>query len=306
MRVSRRIRDVTPFVERYRTAGLSVGLVPTLGALHSGHRSLLQTARRECDRVVATIFLNPTQFGPGEDLEAYPKTPEADLDMCRNEGADWVFIGQDADVYPSGFDTWVEVERLTEVMCGRSRPDHFRGVTTVVTQLLQIAQPHRAYFGQKDYQQSLVIRRLVQDLHIPVDIRVCPTVRETDGCAVSSRNAYLSESERQIAGRLYASLTAGRQALEAGEQRVAAIVAPMRQVLGCEDALRVDYLEVRDASTLQSFADGRVSSHAEVLLAVAAFVGSTRLIDNVLVVPRVDSAGGPHAPSEGAGQGSKD
>ena len=288
LNVFRRLQEVTPWVNAYRRAGLAIGFVPTLGALHAGHRSLMRAARRECDRVVLSVFVNPTQFGPDEDLDAYPRTPEDDLAACRDEGVDLVWFAERDEMYPPRFQTWVAVEDMTRALCGVSRPHHFRGVTTVVPQLLHVVRPHRAYFGQKDYQQSLVIRRLVDDLHIDTEVRVCPTQRDPDGLAVSSRNRYLSDAERQVALRLNRALGVGRDAILAGNTSRSRVTGEMMRVLQPGGELRLDYLEVRDAETLAELSGDRLEVETTpVVIVVAAFVGQARLIDNVVVQGRM-------------------
>lgn len=278
---------------RYRAAGLSVGLVPTMGGLHAGHLSLVRRALAECDRVAVSIFVNPTQFGPDEDIESYPRAPGEDQEACVREGVDLLFVASTGEMYPRGFETWVQVENMTRPMCGAHRPHHFRGVTTVVTQLLHLFQPHRAYFGQKDYQQVQVIRRMTRDLHVPAEMRVCPTVREPDGLAMSTRNLYLSVAQRQVALRMIRALRAGEALLRDGERDVGRILARMTEELGPDDDLRVEYLEVRDAATLDELTpDAELEPSSEVLLAVAARVGEARLIDNVLTRVSHRASGG--------------
>jgi pantoate--beta-alanine ligase len=257
--------------------GLSVGLAPTMGCLHRGHLSLVQVARSECDRVVMSIFVNPLQFGPQDDFTAYPREPERDLALAREEGVDFVFAPTGDSMYPEGFSAHVEVGGvLTEKMCARSRPGHFRGVTTVVMKLFQIVQPDRAYFGQKDAQQVLVIRKMVTDLNLPLEIVTCPIVREPDGLAMSSRNAYLSPSEREAALVLPRSLGAGRELILRGERRTERVHAAILDAL-TNPAIRVDYVEVCDGQTLADMAE----LQGPVLLAAAVWVGRTRLIDNI-------------------------
>jgi pantoate--beta-alanine ligase len=257
--------------------GLSIGLVPTMGCLHRGHLSLVQAARSECDRVVMSIFVNPLQFGQQEDFSAYPREPERDLDLAREEGVDFVFAPTGDSMYPEGFSTNVEVGgTLTAKMCARSRPGHFRGVTTVVMKLFQIVQPDRAYFGQKDAQQALVIRKMAADLNLPVEIVTCPIVRDADGLALSSRNVYLSPEERKTALALPRSLDAGRALILRGERRVEQVYKVILEVLA-DPAIRVDYVDVCDGHTLADLSE----IQGTVLLAAAVWVGKTRLIDNI-------------------------
>jgi pantoate--beta-alanine ligase len=262
--------------------GLSIGLVPTMGYLHPGHLSLVQAARSECDRVVMSIFVNPLQFGPQEDFTAYPREPERDLALAAEEGVDFVFTPTGGEMYPEGFDTHVEVGGiLTAKMCARSRPGHFRGVTTVVMKLFQIVQADRAYFGQKDAQQALVIRKMAADLNLPVEIVTCPIVREADGLALSSRNIFLSPAERKAALALPRALLAGRALILQGERRAERVRGIILNALTNPD-LRVDYVEVCDGRTLADMAE----LQGPVLLAAAVWVGKTRLIDNIYLEVR--------------------
>jgi pantoate--beta-alanine ligase len=240
-----------------------VGFVPTMGALHAGHVALLETARSECDFVAASIFVNPTQFGPGEDYERYPRNEDADAKIAEAAGVDLLFIPGAEEMYPPGFETWVEVERFGSVLEGAFRPGHFRGVATVCLKLFNIVRPERAYFGQKDAQQVAIVRRMVRDLDVPVEIRMVPTVRDPDGLAVSSRNAYLSPEERRRAVALPRALAAGETAYRAGKDPVGAACAAM-------NGLRVDYVDTVDL-------DGRL------VLEAAVHVGRIRLIDNVVL-----------------------
>jgi len=283
LRISESLRETALLCERYRVAGLSVGLVPTMGALHAGHLALLEEAREECERVVVSHFVNPTQFGRGEDLDAYPRSRAADIEACRRAGADLAYFAADDEIYPRGFQTWVTVESLTRPLCGATRPTHFRGVATVVTQLLHIVRPHKAYFGQKDYQQFRVIERLATDLHLGVDIRVVETVREPDGLAMSSRNAYLTKAERDVAPRIRRALLASRETILAGERRVDKILAVLNNTLRPGTELKIDYAEVRNAVTLEEFPGAKVVRDEGVLIAVAVNVGKARLIDNVVI-----------------------
>jgi len=261
-----------------------VGLVPTMGALHDGHLSLIRRARADCDTVVVSLFVNPAQFRPGEDLEAYPRDEERDVALAEAEGVDVLFAPPTEEVYPPGFDTRVQVGRLTSMLCGdpdRRGPDHFTGVATVVVKLFNMVAPDVAYFGQKDAQQALVIHRLVRDLDIPVTIEVCPTVREPSGLAISSRNAYLDREERERAVALSRALAAAEAAVAGGERSASAVLRAARSEL---DAARVEpeYLELRSARDLSPAR--RVNGST--LLAVAARVGNTRLIDNTILGDR--------------------
>lgn len=279
MQVARTIQEVRAAVAEARAARKRVGLVPTMGALHVGHISLMQAAAARCDFVVVSIFVNPTQFGPGEDLEAYPRPFEKDLAICEAQGVAVVFAPRPEEMYPRENVTWVAVEKLTEPLCGRSRPGHFRGVTTVCTKLFNIVGPDVAFFGQKDAQQALVIRRMVADLNMSLEIEVCPTVREADGLAVSSRNRYLSEQQRRDATVLHRSLEKCREMIEAGVTNAAEIRAAMIAVLGEVPDLEVEYVSLVDAESLQELA----KLQGQVLIAIAVRLGPARLIDNILL-----------------------
>lgn len=275
------IQEVRQAVAAARAAGRRIGLVPTMGALHAGHASLIRACRADSHFTVVSIFVNPTQFGANEDFERYPRTLEADQALCAALGTDLIFAPSAAEMYPPEARTFVEVTELQDVLCGRSRPGHFRGVATVVTKLFQIVQPDSAYFGQKDAQQALIIERLTADLNMPVAIRVLPTIREPDGLALSSRNRYLSPSERHQATCLYQALRAVEDRFAAGERVVAVLEAVMRERIGMASGVRLDYAEIRDARTLAAIP--RIERPA--LAAVAAFLGSTRLIDNTILKP---------------------
>jgi pantoate--beta-alanine ligase len=261
--------------------GKSVGLVPTMGALHEGHMSLVRACRQESDIAVASIFVNPTQFGPGEDFEQYPRDWDGDIRKLREARVDTLFMPDGASMYPEGFSTRVEVEGLSEKLCGPFRPGHFSGVATVVAKLLRIINPKRAYFGLKDYQQSLIVKRLVSDLNIPVEIVTCPTAREHDGLAMSSRNQYLTPEERKAAPVIYRCLKETAERITSGARDGREIKGFMAGVLGQEPLIKeVQYASVYDPNTLAELetVDGSA------LLAVAVRIGSTRLIDNLLVV----------------------
>ncbi|HET8672185.1 MAG TPA: pantoate--beta-alanine ligase [Thermoleophilaceae bacterium] len=275
------VRTVAELRGALREAPRPVGLVPTMGAFHDGHLSLIRAARAENETVVVSLFVNPTQFGPGEDLAAYPRDEERDLRLAEEEGVDLLFAPSVDEVYPDGFGTTVEVGGLTDTLEGdpaHRGAAHFRGVTTVVTKLFNMAQPDRAYFGQKDAQQALVIRRLVRDLNIAVEIRVCPIVREPSGLAMSSRNAYLSDEERERAAALSRALRAAEHTVQLGERDAAAVLAAARAEL---DAAKIEpeYLELRSTEDLSPVE--RVNGST--LLAVAARVGRARLIDNTML-----------------------
>ena len=258
-----------------------VGLVPTMGALHEGHLSLVRAARAQCDVVAVSIFVNPTQFGPAEDLSKYPRQFERDCRLLEQEGVDILFAPSIEEMYPQGAISWVEVEGLSEKLDGRTRPGHFRGVTTVVAKLFHVIEPDAAYFGQKDAAQLAVIRRMVRDLDFPVEIVACPIVREADGLAMSSRNAYLNREERQRALVLQRSLQEARRQFDAGERLAARLIAAAKEVFVREPQVRLDYFEVVDPEML----DPVEHISGRTLVAVAAFVGTTRLIDNVVLEP---------------------
>ena len=262
-----------------RRSGERLGLVPTMGALHEGHLSLVRAARASCDVVAVSIFVNPTQFGPNEDLAKYPRSFERDRELLEREGVEFLFAPTPEEMYPHGTVTWVTVEEMSGKLDGRSRPTHFRGVTTVVAKLFHIVEPDAAFFGQKDAAQVAIIRRMVRDLNLPVEIAVCPIVREPDGLAMSSRNAYLDAAQRRQALVLHRSLLRVQQLAAAGERSAAKLAAAGREEFADEDRIRLDYFEIVDPETLDPVADVTQSA----LVAVAAFVGTTRLIDNVLL-----------------------
>ncbi|MGA7382158.1 MAG: pantoate--beta-alanine ligase [Terriglobales bacterium] len=256
-----------------------VGLVPTMGALHEGHLSLVQAARARCDSVVVSIFVNPLQFGPNEDLAKYPRTFARDCELLERERVDIVFAPSVEDMYPKDAVTYVTVEGMSERLCGKSRPGHFRGVTTMVAKLFHIVEPELAFFGQKDAAQCAIIRRMVRDLNFPVEIVVGAIVREPDGLAMSSRNAYLNPQERESALVLYRALQEVKVCFEQGERDSANLVEVGRNILTKEPGARLDYLETVNPETLEPVKEIR----GETLIALAAFVGGTRLIDNILL-----------------------
>jgi pantoate--beta-alanine ligase len=273
------IDSVRKSVAHARAEGKSIGLVPTMGALHAGHVSLIEAALDRCDFVVASIFVNPTQFGPGEDFEKYPRDLGADIKICEKAGVDLIFAPDAREMYRAGNTTWVNVEKLTENLCGRSRPGHFRGVTTVCTKLFNIVCPDVAFFGQKDAQQAIIIKRMVSDLNMPLQIVVCPTVREPDGLAVSSRNQYLTDSERKDAALLSAALAECEKLIAAGERNCKALIDSMSKIISKSLKAQIEYISIVDTETL---ADIDVIE-GEALVALAAKIGSTRLIDNIFV-----------------------
>lgn len=264
-----------------RRAGQTIGLVPTMGALHEGHLSLVRTCRAECDLCVVSIYVNPSQFGPQEDLARYPRTLEADLNALAGCGADVAFVPPNEEVYPPGYSTWVDVGSVAQRWEGECRPGHFRGVATIVLKLLNMVGPQIAYFGQKDYQQVQVIRRLVCDLNVPVEIRTLPTVREADGLAMSSRNRYLSPDQRRRAAVLAASLRLAAQHAARGERDPAALTEEIRKAILPADPTRIDYIALVDPETLDPVSEIR----GPTLAALAVVIGQTRLIDNCLLEP---------------------
>jgi pantoate--beta-alanine ligase len=265
-----------------RAEGRPVGLVPTMGALHEGHMSLVRAAIAECQPVIASIFVNPAQFGPGEDLQKYPRPLETDRKRLAEAGIDHLFAPEVSEVYPPGFCTWVQVEGLSDLLEGRVRPGHFRGVTTVVLKLLEIVRPQKAFFGRKDAQQARLIQQMARDLHLDSEIIVCPIAREADGLAMSSRNAYLSPDERRAATVLYRALDDARRAIERGERDAPRLAAAVREVIRGEVLAQPDYVELVDAETLEP-----VTRLRRICLAlVAVRFGGTRLIDNLLIEER--------------------
>ena len=264
-----------------RASRKRLGLVPTMGALHEGHLSLVRAARAQCDTVAVSIFVNPTQFGPTEDLSKYPRQFERDCRLLEKEGVEILFAPPVEEIYPNGAVTWVCVEGLSEKLDGRSRPGHFRGVTTIVSKLFHILEPEAAFFGQKDAAQLAVIRRMVQDLNFPVEIVACPIVREPDGLAMSSRNAYLNREERGRALVLQSLLQRSEQEFQAGERVAAKLISAAKEVFAREPQVVLDYFEIVDPDTLDPVE--RISQ--KTLVAVAAYFGSTRLIDNTVLNP---------------------
>ncbi|SMB99986.1 pantothenate synthetase [Thermanaeromonas toyohensis ToBE] len=279
MELFKTIPQVRQWVKAQRQQGKSIGLVPTMGYLHEGHLTLVRRAKDLCDAVIMSIFVNPTQFGPQEDYERYPRDLERDLRLAQEVGVDAVFAPEVEEMYPPGYATYVEVEGLTEVLCGASRPGHFRGVATIVTKLFNIVQPDKAFFGLKDYQQAMVIKRMVQDLNIPVEIVTVPTVREEDGLALSSRNKYLTPEERRQALSLYRALKLGEGLIRQGERQASKVREAMAKEILSQPLARIDYVSINDAETLNPLEE----ISGKVLLAVAVWIGSTRLIDNLVV-----------------------
>ena len=272
------IEEVRKQVKAWRKEGLSVGLVPTMGYLHEGHKSLIDRAVKENDKVVVSDFVNPIQFGVNEDLSTYPRDIEADKKLCESAGADLIFHPAPEEMYAPDFSTFVETEGVSAGLCGKTRPTHFRGVCTVVSKLFHIVMPDKAYFGEKDAQQLAVIRRMVRDLNMDIEIVGCPIVREGDGLAKSSRNTYLSSEERKAALVLSKAVFAGKEMMEQGERDAAEIVSHMKSIIEAEPLAKIDYVEMVDADSIKpiSVAQGRV------LTAMAVYIGTTRLIDNFI------------------------
>lgn len=276
MRVVEKVNDVRAIVKEWKAKGLKVGFVPTMGYLHEGHERLIRKASEENDRVVVSIFVNPIQFGLKEDLSTYPRDLDRDSKVCGRSGADIIFHPENEEMYFEDFSTFVDMSGLTAGLCGKSRPTHFRGVCTVVTKLFNIVAPDRAYFGEKDAQQLAVIKRMVRDLNIDIEIIGCPIVREKDGLAKSSRNTYLSVEERNAATILNKSLTLAKEKIQSGERNSEVIIKLIEEILNSEKLARVDYIEVVDSLSMEKVE--RIEK--SVLVAIAVFIGKTRLIDN--------------------------
>ena len=279
LQVVQTVAEMHRIADEMREAGLRIGLVPTMGYFHEGHLSLIRQVRRASDRAVVSIFVNPIQFGPKEDYGAYPRDFERDTALVQRLGGDLVYAPPAKEMYPEGYATYVEVEGLTEQLCGASRPGHFRGVTTVVCKLFAAVKPHVAVFGQKDAQQAVVIRRMVRDLNLDVEVLVSPTVREADGLAMSSRNAYLSPEAREEAPVLYLSLQEARALVEQGERRAGVVVEAMRRRIGRRPHAQIEYVAAVDAENLKPLEE----LSGEILLALAVRFGKARLIDNLVV-----------------------
>jgi len=279
MKICESSEQVRAAVRAAKSQGQRVGFVPTMGALHEGHLALVRAARQQCPFVVASVFVNPAQFGPNEDFAKYPRNLERDRQMLESEGVSLLFAPPVEEMYPADANTFVTVEGLSDKLCGRSRPGHFRGVTTVVSKLFNIVEPDLAFFGQKDAAQAAIIRRMVRDLKFPTEIVVCPIVREADGLAMSSRNAYLDPAQRKQALVLFRALARLQTLVDQGEADSRNLIAAAKSVLADEREVRLDYVEVVNPESLEPVAD--VSKGA--LVAVAAFVGNTRLIDNLLL-----------------------
>ncbi len=279
MEVITKISQMRTRVLSVKDSKKSIGFVPTMGALHDGHISLIRSAKKENDELVVSIFLNPTQFDDNNDFDKYPRQLNEDIEIIRKESADVVFAPCTEEMYPDGFCTNVIQERLSDTLCGRVRPGHFNGVTTIVSKLFNIIQPGRAYFGQKDYQQSAIIKRLVADMNMDIDIRVCPTVREEDGLALSSRNKRLHPDERQNALCVYGSLLKARDMFASNIRDTREIIEEMASVIKKTEHTKIDYISIVDANTLEDLS----SVNGKALAAVAVWIGNTRLIDNTIL-----------------------
>lgn len=279
MDICYKIKDVRDRVNAWKREGLTVGFVPTMGYLHKGHKSLMQAARANNDKVVVSVFVNPMQFGPNEDLESYPRDFEKDSALCESVGVDLIFHPEPEEMYADGFCSYVDMNGLTTELCGKSRPIHFRGVQTVVLKLFNIVKPDRAYFGQKDAQQLAVIKRMVKDLNVDTEIVGCPIVREADGLAKSSRNTYLNPDERKAALILSRSLKLGRELIENGETDSNAVIKAITDSINTEPLAKIDYVDVVDFDTITPV--DKIGK--SVLVAIAVYIGKTRLIDNFII-----------------------
>jgi len=276
MKIVYTVNEVRETVKAWKKEGLSIGFVPTMGYLHEGHQSLIKRATLENDRVVVSIFVNPMQFGPTEDLDSYPRDLEQDVALCETTGADLIFHPETAEMYLPDFYTFVDMSTLTEGLCGNSRPVHFRGVCTIVNKLFNIVNADRAYFGQKDAQQLAVIKRMVADLNMDIEIVGCPIIREEDGLAKSSRNTYLSTEERKAALILNSSLVIGRQLVEQGERNAQTVISAITNNINTEPLAKIDYVDIVDALSMEKVD----KIERSILVAIAVFIGKTRLIDN--------------------------
>ncbi|MCM8801441.1 MAG: pantoate--beta-alanine ligase [Candidatus Omnitrophica bacterium] len=279
MKIIRKINTLRRLIKKVKQDKKTIGFVPTMGALHEGHLKLIQQARKENDFVVVSIFVNPTQFGPKEDFKKYPRNLKQDAFLCRKEGVDVIFYPDIKQMYPEGFKTYVKVNDLSNLLCGRFRPGHFRGVTTVVTKLFNIVNPDLAYFGQKDAQQAIIIKRMVLDLNIPIKIKVIPIVRDKDGLALSSRNVYLNPQERKDAVILYQSLRLAKKMVKAGILETKKIIKKIKQLIHTKKTARIQYISIVDLENLKPIS--RIKDKG--LLAMAVYIGDTRLIDNTIL-----------------------
>jgi len=279
MEIIATVKEMQQRSEQLRREGKSIAFVPTMGYLHKGHLSLMHEGRKRRDVLVISIFVNPTQFGPGEDYEKYPRDMKRDLALVQGAGVDIVFTPSAHEMYPDGFQTVVEVEQVTKNLCGISRPGHFRGVTTVVAKLFNIVKPHFAFFGQKDYQQLIAIKRMAEDLTMDIEVIGMPTIREPDGLAMSSRNSYLDPKQRKEATSLYRALLKGAELFRQGERSAAAILQEVRKIIEEGKSAKIDYAKICDAHTLKDIDEIK----NEALIALAVTIGKTRLIDNIIL-----------------------
>lgn len=282
MIISGKIEETRRQIKAWKRQGLRVGLVPTMGYLHEGHQSLMEAAKRENDKVAVSVFVNPIQFGPNEDFASYPRDFEKDAALCERAGVDLVFHPDAAEMYDADFSTYVDMEGLTKELCGKSRPTHFRGVQTVVSKLFHIIPADRAYFGQKDAQQLAVIKKMVRDLSMDIEIVGCPIVREADGLAKSSRNTYLNAKERQAALILHKSLMEGKKLIDDGERDASKVKRAIEACIGQEPLASVDYVEIVDFADITPLCNLHDAKEGEVLCAIAVYIGKTRLIDNFI------------------------
>jgi len=281
------ISRMSTLARMYKKEGKSIGFVPTMGALHEGHLSLVRTAKKHTDIVVVSIFVNPIQFGQNEDFDKYPRDIRRDEELARTAGADIIFCPSVSQMYPDGYSTFVFVEGLTDTLCGASRPGHFKGVATVVAKLFGIVKPDIAYFGQKDAQQVIVIKKMAEDLNMGIEIKVLPTIREEDGLAMSSRNAYLSEDQRRSAGVLYRSLEKAEGMTKHGERDPEKIIKAITDMISEAPGAKIDYVSIVDTKSLKNV--DKISREA--LIAIAVYIGKTRLIDNIIVKPVPETSG---------------
>jgi len=273
--------ELTKLSRTFRKKGLSIGFVPTMGALHKGHLSLVEEAKKRADIVIVSIFVNPIQFGPKEDFKKYPRNIRKDAALLKKAGVDILFHPEASHIYPKGFDSYVEIKQLGNKLCGASRPGHFKGVATVVKRLFDIVKPHLAFFGEKDFQQQMVIKKMVNDLGLDVKVLTVPTVREKDGLAMSSRNAYLSKAERKEAVALYRSLQLAKKLIKEGVRDPKKVITEMKDLINKSGSFKIDYISLVDPGTLKDVK----TIKRKTLIAVAAHLGKTRLIDNILVAP---------------------
>lgn len=279
MRLIRRIKEIQKLTADFKQRGKRIGFVPTMGYLHAGHLSLARRSKKECDVTIMSIFVNPLQFGLNEDYKKYPRDLKKDLRAAKEAGVDYIFCPQDKQMYPSGYLTEVSVDKITKILCGASRPGHFRGVTTVVTKLFNIVRPDISYFGRKDAQQAVVIKKMVEDLNLPLKIKVLPIIREPDGLAMSSRNKYLNARQRRDALVLYRALQKAKDMVKRGEHDSRRIIVEIRKLIKKVDSAKIDYVRIVDAENLSE----KKKVSGRVLIALAVFIGKTRLIDNLIL-----------------------